>query len=442
MAFSQQESTNKSDFNKTIKNACTKNKIGKSECRKSFEVAKKIANATGKDVSFYGERVSPDRRLKSTNLKRSQIRTYAILLILLIALLGLTYGRSLLNSHNPFQRNASTSVETSHYSKSYYGLYDWENGIGTDWLYSGDVVTSSIAGHDSVVWLHGGGTHPTLLLTISNFVEYEPLNDSQTRTISMWIYPNNTQDVSIAVSPQLFMIFNATDSHLWYLDFMIVYGGAWVDTGFTYFNNTWIFLEWTYNNVGFNLTASYPPTHSTTPIVVDAPLNPYYTPLYPNYLDYIIFTTTPIETNGFYIDTINFDWVRSFPDIPSSNIPSDASWSPKIYFWINNFTFQFDNILATYRNVYNLTIHYNGIQNSLTPIYVSSIYQWRFSSVPYLGLDIPANYNGDVEISNELCALCINKNGSVNLSILHGTVENLPNDISVSMSGYFWIFSF
>lgn len=430
-----------SEFNENILNACTKNNVTESECRKSFEMVKKKVKKTGKSASFYGERISPDRT-DITHLKRSQIRTYAIILMILIALLGFSYGKSFLDTHNPFPRNAITSVETSNYSKNYYGLYDWESGIPTDWLYSGDVGISSIAGRDSVVWLHGGGTHPTLVLTITDFQGYQAPNDTEIHTLSMWLYPNNTQDISIAVSPQLFMIFNASDSHLWYLDFTIVYGGAWVDTGFTYFNNTWVFLEWSFNNVVFNITASYPPTRSTTPIVVNADLNPYYPLPQSNYLDYIQFTTQSIETDGFYIDTINFDWILSFPDIPSSNIPSDSVWLPKIYFWLNNFTFQFDNILATSRNVYNLTIHYNGILNSITPIRLSAIHQLRLSSVPYLGLDIPANYNGDIEISNELGALCINKSGSVDFILLHGTSENLPNDISVSMSGYFWIFSF
>ncbi len=364
-----------------------------------------------------------------------------LLLFLMVPIyfLGYNYGKS--SIHNPLIYNANTSVETSNYTKDYYGTYDWENGISTDWLYSGNVGISNIDNHDSVVFLEGGGSHPTLVLTISNFEDYQSPNDTQIHTISMWLYPNNTQDVSVTISPQLFLMFNSTDSHLWYLDFLIEVGGAWVDTNFTYLNNTWLYLEWSFNNIGFNITTSYPPTKSTIPIVINAPLNPYYPLPQPNYLDYILFTTAPTETDGFYIDTINFDWILTYSYIPSSNIPSEASWLSIIYFWRSNFTFQFDNITSNYRNVYNLTIYYNETTQSNTPIRLSFLQQWQFpiNTIPNeLGLNIPSNYLGNIGINNQLYSLYMSKNGSVNLIITHGTTENVPNTIVTSMNGYFW----
>lgn len=317
-------------------------------------------------------------------------------------------------------------------------MYDWGNGISDDWLYSGNVEPkNNISGHDSVIFFNGGGSHPTLILNFDDHPEYKPANDSQVRTISMWLCPNNTENFNIAVSPQLFMVFNASDSHIWYLDFTIVYGGVWIDTNYTYYNNTWVFMEWSFNNVAFNITMSNSTHYSRTLIVNNASLNPYFALPQPNYIDYIQFTTASIETNGFYIDTINLDWVQILDDVSLSNIPSDATWLNYTYFWMNNFTFQFDNALANYRNVCNFTIHYSETQNSFTPIHFSALQQWHLD-FQYYGLNIAGDYSGDVFVSNQLYTLYINDNGQVNLILLHGSANNLQNTISASISGYFW----
>ena len=76
----------KSELSKNILNACTNNGIKEDACRKSFEVAKKKANATGKDVSFYGERVSPEKNIPKRT-RRTNLIPYAIIGLLLLILI-------------------------------------------------------------------------------------------------------------------------------------------------------------------------------------------------------------------------------------------------------------------------------------------------------------------------------------------------------------------
>jgi hypothetical protein len=368
-----------------------------------------------------------------------------LLLLPLFLLLGMITPLSLFgnpNSGNVIKYNAITYSDSANYSNQYYGSYMWDNGIDSEWLYSGDVSNViNIQGHNTAVMLNGGGSHPTLVYTLSNFPEKEPPNDTSISTISFWLYPNNTQDFNVDVSPQLFLVFNATDNHIWYLNF--IGGGIWLDTDFQYEISEWLYLEWSFNNSSFNLTASYPPDLSTIPIVENAPLNPFYGLLpQPNYLDYLLFTSASIETGFFCIDTINFDWYFLVEGCDSSRIPAEAPWLENTYFWLENFTFQFDNSTCNFRNVHNLTINYAESQLSYTPIKIPALQQWEMEnpnlSMPFLPLNIPANYSGNIGISNELYSLYISRNGSANLLLLYGTSLNMVNNLNVSMSGYFW----